>query len=185
MNTHITSPTRTARVPERTRKGQMEAFGLAVIVVLIIIGFFIFVLFRAHERANTPVYHNEYITDQTPVKFVTAFVNLDVDECANYQNKQNIEKLIYDCATTQTIRCGTQDSCTIVNETLHTLLNATFVQRQSSFVIYTKGMGEHDIQVSYLGCTADATTEKGYTGMTIIALWPYAGNVEVYMAFCK
>jgi len=162
----------------------MEAFGLAVIVILIIIGFFIFVSFKAKEKANVPTYQKDYITDQTPVKFVLAFTALDVEECSSYRNKQNIRNLIYDCATTNKITCSGKDSCTVVNETLFMLLNNTFIPRDSSFVVYTRGMGTHDITISNLGCTADATTTKGYVGLSSVTLYPYPGTVEVDMAFC-
>ncbi|MFA5797759.1 MAG: hypothetical protein WC916_07055 [Candidatus Woesearchaeota archaeon] len=168
----------------KNNRGQMEAFGLAIIVILIIIGFFFFVSFKAQSIKDAPQYQKEYVDEQAPQKFVIAFTKLTVKECDTYRNKQDIEYLIHDCATVQQVKCGAKTSCELVNETAQYILGATFIPQNRALLFKIDGMGNKSISISTLGCIDGPTRSKSRAGTSFVTLYPYPGQATITLTFC-
>lgn len=163
------------------KKSQMEAFGLALIVILITIGFFIFIRIKAEDKKNQPNFKNDFVMDQTPTKFIYAVVEMHVNECTDYRNRQKISDLLKDCARLKNIKCSNKDSCTILNETLTKLANDTFGVKNMHYIISSKGL-QNEIFIQ----NGDCTRGNGEMGESIISLYPAgSGEVALRMTFCN
>ena len=86
----------------------MEAFGLAMIVILLTIGLFIYVSLRSNTPKSSPI--KDYTTDEMAVNFINSLVSVSVEECYDY--KLTISDLVRYCATSENIRdrCNGKDA---------------------------------------------------------------------------
>jgi hypothetical protein len=165
------------------KHGQVEMFGLAFIVVLISIGFFLFVSLKSQQTEDNP--QKEYTNDKLVNDFVLAIldVNANASNCMNF----TIKDLIVDCARDHRLKCGTgplDDSCKKVNESINFMLNRTFMTRNSRFRFYSENLqvsGKELINITYLNCTSRS---EGRRGVAIISLYPAPGNVYLNMNLC-
>ncbi len=173
------------------KKGQMEVFGLAVIVILITVGLFFVVKFKMNEK---PVqYQKEYILDQGATNFVISILDVGVDEC---DQTYKLSELLKDCASHRNnIECRGYDSCQLSNKTISTILNRTFVEWNYKFRFYTQELGWEEgirkeinsniytgeIYFNNLNCSD--TDEKGQTGTAYIPLYP--GTIFLNLELCK
>lgn len=161
----------------------MEVFGLAVIVVLITVGFFIFVSLRSHEKV--PDIKRDYITDETAANFINSIVNVDVKEC--YDNGYTVSKLIKSCATQEQITCSGREPCSLANDTIYIIVNKTLIRENYRFNLYTQGLrwnGDKEI-IFKRGCGPDDI--KGMSGSFAISLYPSLPGQHVYLTLelCK
>jgi len=167
------------KVSCKSRLGQMEVFGLAVIVVLVSIGFFIFVSYKMNHKTDNP--QAEFTNDKMANDFVLSIIDVTVSECPNY----NIQDLIIDCAKNHQISCGGEDSCIAVNRTIYLLLNKTFIERNAKFRLYSEKLdyeGHELLNISNRNCTDGMS--QGQRGLAIISLYPWPGNVNLNMNIC-
>ena len=172
-------------IHKKHRLGQIEMFGLAVIVVMLILGLFIYVSFKANKVPETP--RKEFANDKMPSDFVLAILHVTVDGCEQF----TVNDLIIDCARDHRLRCAGRDSCTVVNESINIMLNKTFIAREISFRFYSDNLHYVDetgivspnelFDVSYRGCTA--TSEQGRSGKAFISTYP-APTVTLYLNIC-
>ena len=163
------------------KKSQMEAFGLAIIVVLIIIGLFIFVSLRAKETTTDP--RKEYIYDQMASNFVNSIAGVHVKEC--YENRFTISDLARSCALGENVQCQGIGACMLLNSTITKVLENTLVKQNFAFRFYTEnlnmqGIGEIDINRN---CTGNMN--RGKRGWVDIRLYPVPGDISMNLDICK
>ncbi len=168
------------RIKNKSR-GQMEVFGLAVIVILISIGFFIYVSYKVQQKP--PNVQKEYTNDKLANDFVLSILDVNVREC----NSFTIKDLAIDCARDHRIQCGTKDSCYMLNKTINTLLNRTFMSMDTKFRFFSENIpvgtsGNELINITYLGCASDSV--QGQRGRAIISLYPVQRNIYLNMNIC-
>ena len=72
------------------KRSQMEAFGLAIIVVLFIMGLFIIVSLRNKNTPTDPI--KDYIYDEMANNYVLSIVDVHVKEC--YPLKTTLSDLL-------------------------------------------------------------------------------------------
>jgi len=172
----------TARRKRTHNRGQIETFGLVFIVILISIGFFIYVSYKSSGTTDNP--QKEFTNDKMANDFVLSAIETSIQECREF----TVKDLIIDCARDKRISCNGDDSCTAVNRTINRLLNQTFMQRNIKFRFNSENLpspisnGEL-LNVSYLNCTRDSS--HGQSGMAIISLYPVPGNVFLKMNLCN
>jgi len=154
MSMHISRNNIRARMNIRGKKSQMEAFGLAIIVVLIIIGFFIIVSFR---KNNAPVNQlGNYLPDEMASNFVNSIVNVNVQECNGY-SLSDIARLCKEHHNVGDV-CSESDACILFNNTVTTLLNKSLVRQNYPFRFYTQGLDwpkGTDIMIVNRGCNTN------------------------------
>lgn len=176
----------------RSRLGQIETFGLAFIVILISIGFFIFVSFKSGQPKENP--QKEFTNDKLANDFVLSILDVSVQGCEQY----SVEDLIKDCARDHRICCGniggacggTGDvndisSCIAVNKSIDIMLNRTFMATHTKFRFYSENMyykGKELLNVTYLNCTS--TSRQGRAGEAKIPLYPVPTIVYLTMNIC-
>jgi len=169
----------------KSRLGQIETFGLAFIVILISIGFFIFVSFKSGQPKDNP--QKEFTNDKLANDFVLSILDVSVQDCDRY----TVKDLIIDCARDHRINCqgisGSNDisSCVAVNESINVMLNRTFMASRTKFMFYSENMyykGLELINVTNLNCTVNS--RQGQRGVAIISLYPAPTNVYLNMDIC-
>jgi hypothetical protein len=167
------------------KRGQIETFGLAFIVILISLGFFMFVSFQSKQKPDNR--QIEYSDDKLPEDFVLSVLKVTVDNCEDF----SVKDLIVDCARDKKITCGYNgiSSCIAVNESITIMLNKTFMVkdvRDYRFRFYSENLynsnGDPLINITYLNCTPKS--RQGRTGEATIPLYPSQGDVRLKMNIC-
>lgn len=165
------------------KKGQMEMFGLIIIVIMISIGFFMYIAFKGKEKPNN--FQQDFINEELPKNYVNSIVNVNIAECPSY----TINDLIKDCATGRTINCAAQDSCTVLNRTLTFITNRTLMREDRAFHLYTEGINwptqGQSISMINRNCTK-ANYRTVQTGTSYVPVWPNPiGTVFLHLEICS
>ena len=164
----------------KTRKrGQIEVFGLAFIVILISIGFFIYVSMKSQQKQDNP--QKEYTNDKLANDFVLSILDVNIANCKEF----TVKDLIVDCARDRRIKCNGIDSCLAVNESIRVMLNKTFMEQRSKFRFYSENLYYNNVELlnfTNLNCTQYA--RQGQRGVAIISLYPTPTNVYLNMNIC-
>lgn len=93
----------------RNKKSQMEIMGLAIVVVLIVVGMLFVIRFMMNREA--PDYRKEYVPTQLANNFVNTFLNTNARDCKG----QAMKDLLEDCAQARSVYCDNGDlSCSYV-----------------------------------------------------------------------
>lgn len=168
---------------QKKKKGQIEMFGLIIIVILISIGFFMYVAFKAKEKPNN--FQKEYINEELPKNYIHSLSNVHISECPSY----TINDLVRDCATGRTIACGAQDSCAMLNQTLTRIANTTLMREDYAFRLYVEGVSWPDqgqsISIVHRNCSI-ANYRTIRKGTSYIPVWPNPiGTVFLHLEICN
>ena len=167
-------------------RAQMEMFGLAVIVVMITLGFLFVITFRA--AAPKAEFQKDYTYDELAQNFVNSVISVNVRECGT--TRITVSDLIKYCNKGEdvTYRCGGQDACLLLNSTLKTILSRTLESRNDAFMLYTEGLnapGFRDINLTNPNRNCTSRMERGQRGVMPISMFPQPGNVFIYLDICK
>jgi len=168
------------------QRGQIETFGLAFIVVLISIGFFIFVSFKSQQKQETP--QKEFTDDKLANDFALSIVDVNVADCPEF----TIKDLILDCARDHRITCidtdsccGTMNSCVALNKSIGIMLNETFVARNAKFRFYSENLNyEGNELLNFTNLNCNATSRQGRAGEARIPLHPVPTDVILTLNIC-
>lgn len=102
------------------KKSQVEMFGFAIIIILVIIGIFLLISFRLMSDKEMPVNKEEDFA----MSFVSVFTQIDVD-CGAGQ--EPMLELIQECALGEANPgCS---PCQAMNDAARTILNETIARR--------------------------------------------------------
>jgi hypothetical protein len=167
------------------KKGQIEMFGLAVIVILISLGFFIFVSFKSQQNPDNP--QKEFTNDKMANDFVLSILDVSVQGCEEF----SVKDLIIDCSRDHRLECNGRKSCIAVNESINIMLNRTFMAREMKFRFYSEGLlaylddagtvrGEL-FNILYRNCTP--SSNQGRASPAVISTYP-APTVYLYLNIC-
>jgi hypothetical protein len=169
------------RIRLQDKKAQLEAYGLAVIVILVIIGIFLVVSLRSHDQS--PDIKKDYIYEQLPTDFVTSVVGITVDECRN--ERYTIGNLLRSCALGEGKSCMGMDACELANKTLTEIVKKSLVAQNYGFRMYTVNLDweGHEIMIVNRGCTANS--EKGKTGSAVITKYPQPEPLFLNLEICR
>jgi hypothetical protein len=170
--------------PHKRKLGQIETFGLAFIVILISVGFFMFVSYKSRQTPSNP--QQEFTNDKLAGDFVLAIGSVTVQDCESF----TVRELVVDCARDNRIKCGIganeKSSCVAVNESITIMLNKTFMIRDTKFRFYSENLydinGKTLINITYRNCTSNS--RKGQGGVMVIPLHPDPRVVYLRMNIC-
>jgi len=111
------------------RKSQMELLGLAIIVILVSLGFLFvvrFVLLKPSDNLKKEYTYTEMASNE-----LNAILKSTTDNCKG----TDITELLQDCATIQRITCEDgRNSCVYVNETIYNILNSTLTDWKKTYI---------------------------------------------------
>jgi len=172
---------------KKRKLGQIETFGLAFIVILISVGFFIFVSFKSRQTVDNP--QSDYTNEKLAEDFVLSVLDVTVKDCNGF----SVNDLVVDCARDNRIICVNGDSsCVAVNKSIYFMLNKTFMARNTRFRFYSENIYDPSqnvnnnnvdlINISYLNCTP--TSRQGPAGKATIPLHPDPRVVYLKMNIC-
>jgi len=104
-------------------KAQIEIMGLIVIVILITIGMFFYVALKqpAPEKSLLQVYSNEKLAGD----FLITYLEMTEPSCGVSMRQLVIDCVRYNISTISFYDCADPDSCFIVNESIHSILERT------------------------------------------------------------
>ncbi|RJQ17581.1 hypothetical protein C4573_01225 [Candidatus Woesearchaeota archaeon] len=153
-------------------KSQIEIMGLAVIIILVAVGFFFIISFKLNKPQ---IDHVQTLRDnQFAQQYVTSLVK------TNTQCGFTITELMQDCAVFHNINC-TVDSCTYLNRTLEVIANKTLLNWS-----YTYNLSINELHLEFQNpqrnCTA--TMPRAAQGFELITLYGL-GDVMITLDVCK
>lgn len=127
----------TPRAPRGTR-GQMEIFGLVVIVILLAIG----LLFAVIILTKTPSTEVQRVKESVQAaNFLNTMMSTTAQECA----KRSVRELLQDCAITNKEWIGAslcddgQNTCEMAQYMITTMLNQTLGEWGKNYQFYMNG----------------------------------------------
>lgn len=143
---------------ERTRKAQMEMIGIAIVVVLLVIG----MAFVFKSLMKTPTRAHEKFTKEQTAQSILIAVGRSVTTCRGL----DITELMQDCANNVnnaedlelglkgSVQCGNKDSCLYVNSSLKWVFDNTLrVQRiPYRFMLYKSSTQNPILYIEEGGC---------------------------------
>lgn len=156
-------------------KAQMEIMGLAVIVVLVTVGLFLFVSFTLNKPK--PTIDTTYQYDQLSASFVDAFLRTNVPGCP-----LRLGELMRDCELNNQA-CGGYASCTLVEQVSERILNDTLLKRGVAYIFNVEYPMKPRLALSGNNCTLEKDTYPS-TPFTV-RLHPFPGDVVVWLDVCK
>ncbi|MFH1174708.1 MAG: hypothetical protein V1725_06235 [archaeon] len=159
-------------------KAQMEIMGLAVIVVLIALGIFIFIGLSARfGEVNQIVKPEAYNDERLATTYVDALLRTSVPSC----HALHVDELLRDCALNNRT-CGALGSCELVQLVIENVTNATLdVWGKNYSLNVTYPLGTKGISFSKGPPCVRRYGVEPYT----VRLHPFPGDVLVELSLCK
>lgn len=115
------------------KKAQMEILGLAIVVVLVILGMLFVIKFMSLQQPGD--LRRPVVQSQTAASYITAYLKTTVPDCKGLA----ITDLLQDCAVGAGIQCGNgMDSCQMAEQVAGEIFSETFEvwQQPYYFVAY-------------------------------------------------
>ncbi|MCF7798755.1 hypothetical protein K9M74_02525 [Candidatus Woesearchaeota archaeon] len=162
------------------QKAQSEIIGLVIIVIIIsiVLLFYLSSSINAADSSKKRLF-TQYTNNALQASFIKAFI--DTSLCGT-----TIDSLIYDCATTRTIRCHGMNSCAAINDTLYNITNQTLDEWGYiyDFRIDFPSTSAKDITAGQGLCTAE-TVGRSPISPYSIPLYPWTGAVRLELGICN
>jgi len=132
------------------RKGQMEILGLAIIVVLVMMGVLFAIMFvlRAPSADTAATYRESQLASS----MVTSILGTTTP-C----NEATVTELLQDCAVFTRLNCGGRTSCEEAHDAITAMLDGTLKEWQRSYRFSIKGgsVGIQDILIENGDCSGE------------------------------
>ncbi|MCK5026528.1 MAG: hypothetical protein KAS15_08075 [Nanoarchaeota archaeon] len=133
----------------RNKKGQMEIFGLVIIVMLITLGMFIVIRFVVFSEEEETL--KGYTQTQSAANFLSTLRRTTTD-C----NEMSIEQLIQTCAVNPFKTCPDGSKiCPYLEEQVEYLLENTLVAWGNKSFYFKADIPAYDINITNKDCTRD------------------------------
>ncbi|MEM4246721.1 MAG: hypothetical protein QXR48_00505 [Candidatus Woesearchaeota archaeon] len=114
-------------------KGQMEIMGLAIIIILVMLGLLFTVTWLLKSPATKPVQKAK--ESVLAANFLSTMLGTTT-EC----NKRTVAELLRDCALTQgATKCGALTSCEYVHNVIEDILNSTMNVWRKDYYFHMTG----------------------------------------------
>lgn len=145
----------------KKRKAQMEIMGLAIVVVLIVLGMLFAVRFFINREPAE--FKSRFTNKQLAQNIVTAFLNAKTESC----HGMSITELLQDCGQSASVTCedGTTGSCEYVRDAAGLILSQTLEgwKAEYSFKVYFSDDATNPIFTLGSDCSGDSEPGWGYT----------------------
>jgi len=154
-------------------KAQIEIMGLAVIIVLIVLGLLVFVSLTGSEEQPGTVKRQQ---DELSTTFVSTLLRTHIPEC-----DQDLSDVIRDCANQNRI-CEHANTCEIAETVIEDLANETLGERGTAYLL-TVEYPSRNWSTSAQNCSVHKDTSPA--PVFPITLYPRPGTVDVRLLICK
>ncbi len=165
------------------KRSQAEIMGLAIIVLLISVGFIFYVAFTVTKTPSRVAEVYKY--DQMGENMVNALLEITVPDCEDY----SIEQLISDCAMQERIRCPAS-SCDELRDVIETIFEGTLnhwyvsyyftIKKDDNDIMTPINAGDYNEERS---CDPE-NDETERPGWLPVSVFPY-GDVIVRLDICR
>ncbi len=140
---------------DKNRKAQMEIMGLAVIMILAVLGLLFVVKFVLMKPETKSELRQSQQESQLAANLINAFLKTTTD-CPG---KHSVTTLIQDCAQlSPRIRCGALSSCEFVNQTINDILDQTLEEWGKTYQFTISDISE-EINISNGDCSGERETK--------------------------
>ena len=116
----------------RRKRSQMEIMGLAIIMILVMLGV-LFAIRFVLKKPDTDI-RKSYLESQQASNMINAMLGTTTD-C----HDTTIKELLQDCAVTASIDCDGASSCDYVDNAFATIFAETFISWKREFRFYIDG----------------------------------------------
>ncbi len=154
------------------KKSQIEIMGLIVIIILVVIGFFIYIVLSLNSDNNEP--KQEFENDQLAQNFVTSLVKTDT-AC-----EYSVAELVKNCRLGKNISCSQPNACIYLNSTVQQILEKTLNIWGYAYLLEIQA---NDLIYTNKECSENSN--KGTQGFELISLYPQAADVLVTLDICR
>ena len=139
----------------------MEIMGLALVLVLIVLGMLFALRFFVNRE---PVdYKARFTQKQLAQNTVTAFLNTNTSDCYG----MSVTELLQDCRQSQSVTCGEgSGSCEYVEDVAAIILYNTFEQWNLKYGLLVYKDAENPVIELGPGCSGELEPGWGYTPTT-------------------
>jgi hypothetical protein len=176
-------------IPKRYRihkRSQLEAFGLAVIVVLLTLGLFIYVSLKRSAPKTTEL--KDFNCEDISQNFVNTIVLVTVRECYTNSYQFTVADLMRYCSNHEnvTARCMGYEACPLLNKTMNEIVGKTLLKQDYSFRLYTKDLGwpqGGELVINNRNCTVN--TPKCTPGWVPIVQSGTYQSISLNLDICK
>ncbi|MBI4145003.1 hypothetical protein HY493_02250 [Candidatus Woesearchaeota archaeon] len=154
------------------KQGQMEILGLAVIVVLILMG----VLFAIQFVLKAPAaqIEQQYKESQLAAGLLTTMLGTTSD-CRG----ASVTELLQDCAVFKSLECPHDDSCGEAGYAINTMLSGTLQQWRRAYRFRIKGAyNAEQIAASWGDCSGEIESNTNPVPTTV-------GTLQVTLDLCR
>ncbi len=156
------------------RRAQLEIFGLIVLVIIVIVGFLVFMVANLN-KSHTNIKH-AYMTKELATNTLLALskTNVREDECYGH----SLAQLIIDCSKTyHSFSCYGRSSCEVLNSTIEYILSEVLEKEgiRYNFTI-------HDTGISFVNDCFYYSKDKV---QSFLILPTFPGQLEITLDICN
>ena len=159
----------------KTRKSQMEMFGIAIVVVLLALGMLFavrFVLLKPQENIK-----QSFTQKEIAQNFIEVLVKTNAPGC----NNVDFMELFYDCANYNNIQCndnGIVDSCDFLKTKIQLIFANTLEEWKTPYKFEVKkdNMRFKDFYFNYSECIE---SKRGYQPVSL-----FPGTLDIILDVC-
>lgn len=150
----------------KNRKSQMEIMGLAIILILLILGMIFVVRFIIMKEPSDA--KKRFTETQLSSNMLNTLLNTNTEDCFG----MTLTELLQDCAQGETRSCGGSGSCGFAEQTIRTIFGDTFDEWNIEYYFYFYLPSSTDDPIVSLGerCSGDKKTEQ-YPIPTSAGIW--------------
>lgn len=148
----------------------MEVMGLAVIIVLMIIGLFFIIKFNSPKQSDS--IEEDYYYTQLGGTFISSLLKTDVENCG-----LNVKDLISNCYNHVNV-CGNSD-CNLSRDVINELLSKTIANLTKGYKMIIDKTGFE----SNSSCSEKSTSRVKVEQIIVLNEFYETANIELYM--CK
>lgn len=136
----------------KSKKSQMEIMGLALIIVLISLGFLFFVKFSIRE-ADSPNVRKSVTESALASNLISTLLATTAQDCSLFE----IKELIHDCASNHQVVCeNTQTSCQYLDSFFDQIFADTLVAWERSYEFDVTNIPDpYDFNSAYGSCSGE------------------------------
>jgi hypothetical protein len=164
------------------RRAQVEAFGIAIAIVLIIFIVLLFIGFSANSKpANVK---QEILYNRLAWDFVNAVIKTTSNKTTSNDCEMSVQDLLMDCATSKAITCGSTgsiDSCEYSEKAITKILDGSLGARNEDYNFSVKYNGA-PIGINSISTNGIASCRN--SNYANVPLSTGSGTLEVSIRIC-
>lgn len=146
--------------------------GLVVIIILVVLGFLIYLVLSLHSPEKSV--KSDFENDQLAQNFLSSWIKTDAS-CGH-----SIRELITYCVLKKEVYCESKNACDFVNQTTTKMLEKTLKSLGYAYHMQISRTG-----FNYSNKNCGPNSDKGTQGFEVVSLYPLGGDVLITLDICR